>query len=532
MKARRVGTLLLATFVTLLSLQPAPAGAEPFQRGASFDSASVRDVVTAALVYTAPRTLIPTTPSGLAYWGLHGLSALDPALQISLEDGRLRVEAGSFGILDRPAPPPDDALTWGRLTTEALRAGWNASDPVRKAGVAGLLGAFFDEMFARIDPYSRYVPPEQATLERARRAGSAGIGAGFRVAGGGFELIQVREQGPAAEAGLRNGDRVLAVDGQTIQASDQTLLEAMVGGAPGTRVLLTVRRGRGPVRQVEVTRALVPPETVQVDRGGGTLTVRISGFAADTASRVAAALRRLDDRRPELQGVVIDLRGNRGGVLREAVAAAALFLDGGEVARTDGRDPDARHVFAAAGRDATNGLPLVILVDGGSASAAEVMAAGLADQGRAVVVGSSTLGKGLVQSIGPLPDGGELLVSWSRVIAPAGWPIQSLGVLPQVCTSAGEPALSRQLESLSRGQQPMMAALTRHREARVPLTATQAVEIRAGCPAAEGQDRDVSAARRLLRDARAYAAALLSPPPARASELPDQALTGSPPASK
>jgi len=129
------------------------------------------------------------------------------------------------------------------------------------------------------------------------------------------------------------------------------------------------------------------------------------------------------------------------------------------------------------------------------------------------VVGSATLGKGLVQSIAPLPDGGELLVTWSRVLAPLGWPIQGLGVLPQVCTSVGDAALRHQLDHLSHGIQDMQRALARHRDARAPIPVSEILEIRNACPAAEGRDLDMFAARRLLHDAPAYAAALLGPPP-------------------
>ncbi len=125
----------------------------------------------------------------------------------------------------------------------------------------------------------------------------------------------------------------------------------------------------------------------------------------------------------------------------------------------------------------------------------------------------NTLGKGLVQTVTRLPDGGELFVTWSRVLAPGGWPLQTLGVMPQVCTSNGEQALRRQLDHLDRGVQDMAASLDRHRAARAPLTASEVLDIRNACPAAEGHEADLLAARRLIHDARAYAAALLGPPP-------------------
>lgn len=165
---------------------------------------------------------------------------------------------------------------------------------------------------------------------------------------------------------------------------------------------------------------------------------------------------------------------------------------------------------SAEGELAEN-VPLVILVDGRTASAAEILAAALADRGRAVVVGSETVGKGMVQTIDPLPDGGELFVTWSQTLAPRGWPLQGLGVLPQVCTSLGHDVLSRQLAALSTGFQPMASAIQRSRGARLPVSASEVLEIRAPCPASEGHASDLEAARLLIANPAAYAAALLPP---------------------
>ena len=128
-----------------------------------------------------------------------------------------------------------------------------------------------------------------------------------------------------------------------------------------------------------------------------------------------------------------------------------------------------------------------------------------------MAVGSTTLGKGLVQTIAPLPDGGELFVTWSRVLAPRGWPLQGLGVLPQVCTSLGEVALQRQLAALAEGNQPMQRVIDEDRAARPPLSPTQMLAIRNACPAAEGREADLATARALIDNPAAYAAALLPP---------------------
>ena len=188
-----------------------------------------------------------------------------------------------------------------------------------------------------------------------------------------------------------------------------------------------------------------------------------------------------------------------------------LLLDSGTIATTAGRDPQSAHEWHAEQNDIAAGQPVVVLVDGRTASAAEIMAGALAGQGRAVVVGSSTLGKGLVQTITTLPDGGELFVSWSRVLAPGNWPYQALGVLPQVCTSLGKDYIAEQLASLRKGTLELAQALQQRRATRAPVPAAEIVEQRAACPAAEGKDEDMLVARALIMDPRAYAAALLAP---------------------
>ena len=260
-----------------------------------------------------------------------------------------------------------------------------------------------------------------------------------------------------------------------------------------------------------MARAMVPPETVFADPVGDLLLLRITGFNRTTATHLAEALQEgmAADHPPA--GIILDLRGNRGGLLREAVESADALLPAGVVAYTAGRDPAANHVWRSETGELAQGVPVVVVVDGRTASAAEILAAALTDRGRAVAVGSTTLGKGLVQTIDPLPDGGELFVTWSRVLAPRGWPLQGLGVMPQVCTSLGEAALQRELTALAEGVQPMQHEIEEERSARAPLTPAHILAIRNVCPAAEGRDADLTTARALIDNPAAYAAALLPP---------------------
>lgn len=497
-------------FLVLLLLAQ-PARAEPVSADAArFSTERVGAVLAAAIGFIVPRSLDPTTAPQLAEWGLRGITALDPALATDAQGGLLRLLAAGEPVFRRPAPADDSAGSWAQAAAEVGLAAWTVSDVVRRAGMTGFIQSFFDEVFNHLDPYSRYVPP--GATRGAREAREAGIGLRLARRGDAVVAEEVKFAGPAAAAGVRPGDRVLAVGDRPVRGQDARTVEGWLLGEDGTAVLLTLRGRDGRTRTVEVEREAVPPETVFAERRGDALVVRISAFGRDTDQRLADELQRGlsgDGRAGGVRGVVFDLRGNRGGLLRQAVAATDLVMSAGPIATTAGRNPQAANRWAAGGGDGTGGRPIVVLVDGRSASAAEIMAAALSDNGRAVVVGSSTLGKGLVQTIAPLPDGGELYVTWSRVLAPRGWPIQGLGVLPQVCTSLGQEALERQFAALERGRSVLGQALAAHRAARAPLPPARVVELREACPAAEGRDVDLAAARRLLDRPAAYTAALL-----------------------
>jgi carboxyl-terminal processing protease len=501
-------------FLVILLVPVIPTRAAPFSASGMLDQDLVAEVTGTALAFMGPRALEPVTIPQMAVWGLGGLAAFDPRFAITLQgEGkdatlRLTLAGGRDLLVLRPAPPPQDAAAWGNAVGAAIRAAWDVSEPMRRAGRSAAIGGFFDALFGHLDPYSRYMPAEQAEAERLRRTGRAGVGLDVAVRGGALIVTEAAAGGPAAEAGIRPGDRLLAVDGESVRGADAASVSERLAGPEQTLVEITLRSPDGRSRTLSLERAPVPAETVTASRQGAMLVLRISGFSRNTGARLAQELiRGLADPAPP-HGLVIDLRDNRGGVLQQAVDATALLQERGLIAITTGRAPEAAHVFTASGHDLARSRPVVVLVDGGTASAAEIMAAALADQRRAVVVGSVTLGKGLVQAVETLPDGGELFLTWSRVLAPFGWPIQDLGVLPQVCTSLGRAALDRQLAALAVGRQPMAAALDRVRAARAPLSPASVQDLRGPCPPAGRQDADFDAARFLIDDPQAYATAL------------------------
>jgi carboxyl-terminal processing protease len=500
----RFGALLLLLLI-------APAHAQPVAVVGGFDPHLATNVYATALAFMTPRTLEPVAVSQLTIWGLHGLTALDPDLNAELRDGKLRLATKDRVLALRPPPPENDINGWAAAATELAMAAVAGSVPVRRAGTQGVVQSFFDELFNHLDPYSRYVPPRDAGEDRERRSGEAGAGLRLIRRGSAIAVVEAISDGPGALAGIRPGDVIVSVDGQPASGKDAATVSSWIAGPEETHVVVVWRGRDGRARSAELERAMVPPETVVSQRVGDMLVIQVTAFNRSTDSHMAHALELgLSGTRPP-QGIVLDLRGNRGGLLRQAVMAADSMLRAGVVAVTAGRDPEASRIWRSSSGELADDLPVVVMVDGRTASAAEILAAAVADRGRGVVIGSSTLGKGLVQTIAPLPDGGELFVTWSRVLAPRGWPIQGLGVLPQVCTSLGQDSLSWQLASLAQGQQPMEQAIAAHRDARAPLSPTRILAIRSACPAAEGGETDLDTARILIHDPASYAAALLAP---------------------
>jgi carboxyl-terminal processing protease len=478
--------------------------------GRLFDPDLKSRVFGAALAFTAPRILDPATPAELSLWGLGGITALDPSLAAERRGNVVQLDQGGHVLLSRPCPATGDSAGWGRLAAEMNEAAMEASPGLRRAGAAALTQSFFDEMFNHLDPYSRYVPPEPAEEERDKLSLDATAGLGLVRNHGAVAVSDVVPGGPGEDAGFRVGDRIVSVDGRPVRGLAPERVQALLTGEENTDVRVVVRGLDSKTRDLTVTLAYVPPETVSVARDGNLMVLKVTAFDGNTAERLSQAIEAGLIAGPPPAAVVIDLRGNRGGLLRQAVTSVALLAEQGVIASTAGRDPQATHDWRIdGGGDLTQGAKLVVLVDGRTASAAEIMAAALADLGRGVVIGSSTLGKGLVQTITRLPDGGELFVTWSRVLAPKDWPIQALGVMPQICTSRGEDETNTQLSDLNNGKWDMAKAVAQTRAARAPLPVAQALELREPCPAAEASDEDLVAAHYLADHPEAYASALL-----------------------
>jgi carboxyl-terminal processing protease len=373
----------------------------------------------------------------LAVAGLDKLSTLDPSMQLERVGAtvELRVAGKTEALFD--APEEDAATDWGVLAAGYLAAAEKASPAVAKATPEQLYETVFNGMVAELDGFSRYAGAATAAENRASREGFGGIGVRIAVADGKVRVVSVMKYTPAQRAGMRPDDEILTIDGEPVAGLVQEQVVERLRGPVDSAVLLTVNRDTQPQPiEIRMTRAHIVPETVVYEREGDAAYIHLYGFNADT---VESLRREIDEAESEIgsefAGLVLDLRNNPGGLLDQAVEVSDLFLDDGRIVSTHGRHPDSHQFFEATDGDVLDGRPLIVLVNGNSASASEIVAAALQDTGRAVVIGSNSFGKGTVQTVLRLPNSGELTLTWARFHAPSGYTLNKLGVLPTICTS-------------------------------------------------------------------------------------------------
>jgi carboxyl-terminal processing protease len=249
----------------------------------------------------------------------------------------------------------------------------------------------------------------------------------------------------------------------------------------------------------------VVPPTIQYKRDGRIVQITMSGFNRRTGISLVESLERAQEELgSDLAGVILDLRGNPGGLLDQGVAVADAFMPEGPISTTEGRHPDALHTFVAGGKDSLGGKPLVVLINGRTASSSEMVAAALQDRGRAIVLGSASYGKGSVQSVNDLPDDSELIITWSLIHAPSGYAFHRLGVLPTVCT-AHEDTMSQLVTNMRAGALAIRPALKQWRAAVWPRQKDELAALKALCPASsDSPEIDVDLAREILLDRSLY----------------------------
>lgn len=336
--------------------------------------------------------------------------------------------------------PAEDSLPWeeARLLAEVMER--VKRDYVDRVDDEELIEAAIRGIVADLDPHSAFLDPAEFQDIRVSTSGKySGIGVDVTIDDGRITVVAPIDGSPADRAGIRAGDVILSVDGLTPDPND---LEETVGrlrGPVGTHVVLVIRReGADEPMVFELDRGQVEVRSVRAEfMAPGEAYARISHFTDATAHDLRAALGELEREagRP-LPGLVLDLRNNPGGVLDAAIAVADIFLDSGLIVSAEGRMPEARFRANATPGDLLGGAPLTVLVNKGSASAAEIVAGALKDHRRATIIGTPTFGKGSVQTIIPLSEGHAIKLTTSRYYTPSGMSIHTTGVAPDVVVEA------------------------------------------------------------------------------------------------
>lgn len=470
--------------------------------------ATPRDVFTAGLrgidtIYVRDVSLRDVTLAGLSR-----LSQLDAALGVNFTADNAVLNRDNAPVRTLPLPAAGDPRAWADLAADMVEAAKTVSPPVAQAGNEAIYEVMFDGFVSKLDRFSRYTSAKETVDVRASREGFGGVGIRVAVEEQRVRILSVQHYTPAERAGLRADDSITHIDGRPVAGLDQDGIVGMLRGEEGSPVTITVLRGTELPFDRTLTRAHITPETVTYERRGNLAYIRLYGFNTETSESLEREMiQAKQDMGTDLHGVILDLRDNPGGVLDQSVAVADLFIQSGRIVSTHGRNPDSHQYYDATPGDIIDGKPIVVLVNGDSASASEIVAAALQDDDRAVVVGSNSYGKGTVQRVISLPNSGEMSVTWARFHAPSGYTLHELGVLPSICTSADAANADKLIRALQQGR---IAALpTAARAAANPDDTATLTKLRANCPSQHGESAvDIEVAVKLLESQSLYSSAI------------------------
>ncbi|MBW2451177.1 MAG: S41 family peptidase, partial [Deltaproteobacteria bacterium] len=313
---------------------------------------------------------------------------------------------------------------------------------VEEVSIKDLVYGAIDGMLASLDPHSGFMSPEiYKEMKVDTRGEFGGLGIEITMRNGVLTVVAPIEDTPAQRAGLQAGDQILKIEDE--YTKDIELMEAvrLMRGVAGTEIKITImRESFDKPQEFNLTREVIKIQSVKaktIESGYG--YVRLTQFQEKTADDLDQALSDLgEENQGALKGLVLDLRNNPGGLLDQAVEVADKFLDSGLIVYTEGRQEDSQMEFAAKSSGTEPDYPMVVLINGGSASASEIVAGALQDHGRAVVMGTQSFGKGSVQTIIPLSDDSGLRLTTAKYYTPNGTSIQATGIIPDIEVLPGE----------------------------------------------------------------------------------------------
>jgi carboxyl-terminal processing protease len=336
------------------------------------------------------------------------------------------------------------------------------SDYVEPVEDKKLLEDAVQGMLAGLDPHSAYLDADSFKDMRVETEGQfGGLGIEVTMENGFVKVVSPIEDTPAARAGVKPGDLIIRLDDKAVKGLTLTEAVRFMRGKPGSDITLTiVREGATKPLKITLTRAVIKIQSVKsrmLEPGFG--YVRITQFQAGTDKGLAEAIKKLEtENKGPFRGMILDLRNNPGGVLNSAVGVSDAFLDKGLIVYTEGRVADSKMKLSATPGDLLNGAPMVVLINGGSASASEIVAGALQDHKRAVIMGTKSFGKGSVQTIIPVSNGAALKITTARYYTPSGRSIQASGIVPDIIAEEAK------LTKSEAGDRLREADLARHLE--------------------------------------------------------------------
>jgi carboxyl-terminal processing protease len=311
------------------------------------------------------------------------------------------------------------------------------SQYVEEVDAAELIEAAIDGMLTSLDPHSSYLSPDDAAAMRVQTSGEfGGLGIEVTQEEGFVKVVSPIDGTPAAEAGIEAGDIITHVDGESVLGLTLDAAVEKMRGPVGSEIIITVaREGEQEPFDVSIIRDTIELQAVRARVQGETVVLRVTTFNDKTFPNLEEKLAEEVEKLGGIEsvnGFVLDLRNNPGGLLTQAIKVSDAFLEEGEIVSTRGRDPADGDRFNATPGDLAQGKPIVVLINGGSASASEIVAGALKDHRRAIIVGTKSFGKGSVQTIMPLRGDGAMRLTTARYYTPSGRSIQALGVSPDV----------------------------------------------------------------------------------------------------
>lgn len=310
------------------------------------------------------------------------------------------------------------------------------NDYVDTSDDAELIEAAINGMLAHLDPHSTYLNPKKFREMQVQTRGEfGGLGIEVTMENGLVRVVTPIDDTPAARAGVKAGDMITHLDGTPVLG--MTLAEAVeqMRGAVNSRIKVTVlREGADQPLEIEIVRDIIKVQSVRTRPEGEIGYIRVTTFNEQTEEGLKRGIAKLKEEigADRIKGYVLDLRNNPGGLLDQAVAVSDAFLNQGEIVSTRGRDDSNQQRYNARQGDLADGKPMVVLINGGSASASEIVAGALQDHGRAIVLGTDSFGKGSVQTIIPIQGQGALRMTTARYYTPSGHSIQAKGIIPDI----------------------------------------------------------------------------------------------------